>query len=226
MINNNKLEAYDKIKGFVLSMEVSPGQNITENAISEMFNIGRTPVREALAKLEAEGLISSNKGRKTIYALSFEEIKEIFEIKMVLEGAIVNWATQRGSAKDKKLLSDTIVEMVRLSQNRPNETNQREEYLTKWLEIDAKLHSIIFRMAKCKKAEEMIRKLNLQWHRTRISVYALEGRTVRAAKEHETFVHHILAGDGEKAEAAMKLHLSNLVGEIEHVMKFFNYSLK
>jgi DNA-binding GntR family transcriptional regulator len=226
MINNNKLDAYDRIKGFVLSLEVSPGQNITENAISEMFNIGRTPVREALAKLEAEGLISSHKGRKTIYSLSFEEIKEIFEIKMVLEGAIVNWATQRGSAKDKKLLSDTIVEMMQLSQNRPEETNQGELYLKSWLEVDAKLHSIIFRMAKCKKAEDIIKKLNLQWHRTRVSVYALEGRTVRSSKEHETFVNYILAGDGDQAEAAMKSHLRKLLEEIEHVMKFFNYSVK
>ncbi|MGL4631165.1 MAG: GntR family transcriptional regulator [Leadbetterella sp.] len=219
----SKEEVYTQIKDYILSFEITPGQNITENAISEQLGIGRTPVREALTKLESEGLIVNSKGRKSVHSLSFDEIKEIFDIKAVLEGAVANWASQRGSAKEKQQLESILNEMTELAKNRPEETKQRDSFLKKWLEIDSKMHKIIFKMANCKKVEEIIKKLNLQWHRTRISVYALEGRTARSAKEHEKFVLHIIKGEGDKAESAMKAHLKNLTDEIEDVMKLFNY---
>jgi DNA-binding GntR family transcriptional regulator len=223
---NSKADAYDSIQELIFSMEILPGQNITENALSQQLGIGRTPIREALARLESEGLIFSSKGRKTVYSLTLHEIKEIFAIKFALEGAVAGWAAQRGSDSDKKLLAATMDELKSIVQNRTDESQPSDFYSSSWIEVDARLHKIIFRMADCKKAEEIIQKLNLQWHRTRVSVYALEGRIARSAKEHEAFVQHIIAGDAAKAEEAMKAHLTTLTDEIEKMMKLFNYMSK
>lgn len=226
MKTKSKDEAYDTIKELILSTTINPGQNITENALAEQLGIGRTPVREALTRLESEGLILSSKGRKTVYSLTLDEIREIFDVKQALEGAVAGWAAIRGSEKDKELLADMMADMKAFAQNRPEENGQRDTYLSSWIKIDYNLHQVIFRMASCKKAEEIIRKLNMQWHRTRVSVYALEGRTARSAKEHETFVQHIIDGNAAKAEAAMKAHLQILTEEIEHAIKLFSYPIR
>ena len=99
---NSKEEAYENIQKLIMTMEIKPGESITESELQKLLNIGRTPIREALARLESEGLIYSNKGRKTVYKLTADEIVQIFDIKNELEGAIVRWATERGSDKQKK----------------------------------------------------------------------------------------------------------------------------
>jgi DNA-binding GntR family transcriptional regulator len=220
---NSKEDAYNSIQELIFSMEITPGQNITENALSQQLGIGRTPIREALTRLESEGLIHSSKGRKTVYSLTLTEIKEIFAIKFALEGAIAGWAATNGSVEDRKLLAQTMDEMKVLVQNRTENALKNDFFSKSWIETDAKLHKIIFRMANCKKAEHIIKKLNLQWHRTRVSVYALEGRIARSAKEHENFVKFIIDGNALKAEEAMKSHLTNLTQEIEQMMKLFSF---
>lgn len=216
-------EAYDHIQDLILSMKILPGRNVTEHALSKQIGIGRTPVREALARLESEGLIFSNKGRKTVYTLTIKEIKEIFEIKSALEGAIARWAAERGADSDRNKLREILEEMKGHASKRPENEDQRKKYLDEWIELDKNLHKVIFKMAKSPKAQQIIENLNLQWHRTRISVYALEGRILRSSKEHEKFVNHIIQQEGEKAEKAMKSHLKTLECEIENVMRLFNY---
>ncbi len=216
-------EAYNSIQELITSMKIKPGQSITENELADQLGLGRTPVREAMAKLESEGLISSHKGRKTVYNLTLEEIKEIFEVKQALEGAIASWAAERGTKAERKKLVTIIAEMKKLAQNRPEDDRQRASYLRSWIAMNERLHTVIFEMARCKKAEQIIRKLNVQWHRTRVSVYALEGRIVRSAKEHEDFTQHIINGDAQRAEDRMKAHLKNLTAEIENVMHLFQY---
>lgn len=216
-------KAYDNIRDLILSMKIMPGQSVTENALSDQLGLGRTPVREALARLESEGLIYSKNGRKTVYTLTIEEIKEIFDIKYALEGAMAKWAAERGTSADKKRLRSIMSDMKRLAKTRPENEQERENYLHSWIKIDKALHDVIFKMAGSEKAARIVEKLNIQWHRTRISVYAIEGRILRSSKEHEEFVNYIIEGNAEKAEASMKKHFQTLKSEIENVMKLFNY---
>ncbi len=223
MKKKSRETAYDKIQELIYSMQIKPGQSVTENALSEQLGIGRTPVREALARLESEGLIYSNNGRKSVYSVTIDEIEEIFDIKSVLEGAIASWAAERGTKGEKNELERIIKDMKSLAEVRPENEKDRKKYLDSWLTLDKKLHKQIFKMARCKKAEQIVEKLNIQWHRTRVSLYALEGRIARSAKEHEEFVNHIIKGESQKAELAMKKHLSTLTIEIENIMRLFNY---
>ena len=218
-------QAYDNIRDLILSMKIMPGQSVTENALSDQLGIGRTPVREALARLESEGLIYSKNGRKTVHSLTLEEIKEIFDIKYALEGTMAKWAAERGTKEDKKRLRSIMAEMKKLAKARPENEEQRENYMASWIKIDKALHDAIFKMAGSEKATRIIEKLNIQWHRTRISVYAIEGRILRSSKEHEEFVNYIITGNAEKAEESMKKHLQKLKSEIENVMKLFNYPI-
>lgn len=219
---NSRDIAYNSIHSMILSQKIAPGESVTEHALSQQLGIGRTPVREALAKLQAEGLIESEKGRKTVHSLTLDEIDEIFDIKIALESAMAGWAATRGSKVLKKKLAAIMIKMKNLAEYRPKDEVERKQYLQSWLKTDAALHQFIFKMADSEKAQNIIENMNQQWHRTRISVYALEGRVLRSAKEHETFVKHIISGDAQKAETAMKSHLQKLKQEIHPIFELFN----
>ncbi|NJO00547.1 MAG: GntR family transcriptional regulator [Bacteroidia bacterium] len=220
---NSKEEAYKTIQALILSTQIRPGETVTENALSTQLGISRTPVREALTQLEQEGLIVSKNGRKRVYALTIREVKEIFDIKISLESAIVKWATERAKEENIQELRRIIDEMKAVAINRPENENEREQYLSQWLAKDRELHEVIFRMAGNKKAEEFIKKLNAQWHRLRVALYALEGRIVNSAEEHEGFVRHIIHRKPEAAEMAMQDHLENLKQELIKAMQLFHY---
>ena len=216
-------EAYELIKDRILTLNIKPGEAVTEQNLSTQLGIGRTPVREALTRLELDGLIVSQNGRKKVYILTIEEMQDIFDIKIVLEGAVTRWAAENGSVQQRKNLKRFINEMKQLSQDRPESEAQREKYLAQWLELDRQLHATIFAMADNRRAEQFIQKLNVQWHRLRIAAYALEGRIVKSVSEHEGFVLPIINQQPQEAEQAMRQHLQNLKHELINTMQLFHY---
>lgn len=219
----SKEEAYEKIQHLILSTQIKPGESITENSLAAQLGIGRTPIREALTQLEQEGLIVSHNGRKKVYVLTIQEVKEIFDIKIALEGSIAGWAAAQGNDRDRQKLKEIMGYMVQLAKERPGDEQGREKYLSSWISYDRQLHEVIFSMSNNKKAEEFIEKLNTQWHRLRATVYALEGRIAESAVEHENFVQHIINQEPEAAERAMREHLKNLKKELIKAMQLFHY---
>lgn len=97
--------AYDIIKQKILSCEYKPGQLISEKEIVEELNISRTPIREALNKLNGEGLLNiiPKKGIQ-ISDLSIKKLKEIFEIRHLLEPLSVKLAIKNIQEKDIEYL--------------------------------------------------------------------------------------------------------------------------
>lgn len=218
-------EAYEIIEKLILTSEIKPGEMVTETSLSERLNIGRTPVREALKKLEERGLIETNNGRKSVFVFSIKQVDEIFDLKVCIEGGIAKWAAIRGEEKDFEVLEKILDEMkVFVSQILPNKNeSEAETVLNKWLDIDKRLHSTLFKMAKSRKSEEIIKNLNTQWHRWKVGILTIEGRIEKAVGEHERFVLAILNRNPVLAEEAMKEHMENLRRELIKLLKIFNY---
>lgn len=78
---------YEHIKSAILSGHVHPGEKLTEERLAKKIGVSRTPVREALHKLESEGLIKTRRTRGFIVSRdSREEVEELFELRSILEG--------------------------------------------------------------------------------------------------------------------------------------------
>lgn len=216
-------EAYDVIQEQILTMQIKPGEAVTEIALSDKLGIGRTPVREALKRLEQEGLIVTHNQRKRVYVLSIREIEEIFDLKTAIEGSVTGWATQRGSEDDFTELYLIGEEMKQFLSARTSTQKEEEEWLAAWLEIDQRLHAHLFRMSGNSRAESVIKNLNVQWHRLKVGILAMEGRIDRTVAEHQKFVDAVLARNLEAAEVAMKEHLQNLKRELVKLLKVYHY---
>ncbi|AQG77984.1 GntR family transcriptional regulator [Spirosoma montaniterrae] len=216
-------EAYEVILDNILSLSIKPGEAVTEIALSERFGIGRTPVREALKRLEQEGLIVTHNARKKVYILSIKEIEEIFDLKAAIEGRVAKWAALRGSDDDFAELHVIQEEMKLFLAARQTDQKDEETWLQQWLELDRRLHAHLFKMADNKRSESVVKNLNVQWHRLKVGILAMEGRIDKTVAEHQQFVETILVKQADLAEEQMIAHLDNLKRELVKLLRVYHY---
>jgi len=203
--------AYDAVKARVLSLDLKPGQYVTDSQVAQTLGVSRTPVREALRRLEQEGLLTNEARRGwRVCALSLEDIHEIFEIKRVTEGMMARKAALCTEPESRQALAAALEDMQRAAQGNDYEA---------WRQADQALHATVRRMAHNERAGSIVGNLDDQWFRLRAGFVALEGRIERSAGEHEAIVSSILAGDAGAAERHMQAHIENVQQELERVLK-------
>jgi DNA-binding GntR family transcriptional regulator len=203
-------QAYDFVKARIMNLDLKPGQYITDRQIADELSISRTPVRDALRILEHEGfLISEARRGWKVYSLSLEDIHEIFDIKVVLEGMITRRAAECDDEEKRAALRDAMERMKQAAAANDDEA---------WRQADMELHETIFSMCSNERAARIVRNLNEQWWRVRIGFLAMQGRIERSNPEHEAIVESILAGDGEEAEHLMRVHLNNVRQELVRLL--------
>lgn len=204
-------QAYDYVRERIINLGFKPGEFITDAQITEQLKISRTPVREAFQRLEKEGLLV-NEARKgwRVYMLDLEDIHEIFELKITIEGMLISKAAACTDAGLRKDLADALADMKVSVEANDSET---------WLQADIHLHNTLFLMANNERAEQIIKNLNDQWHRLRLGYVALQGRTTTSLVEHEAFTRSVLSGDAEKAERQMREHLARVRDDLINLVK-------
>jgi len=203
-------QAYDLVKARIMNLGLKPGQYLTDRQIADELNISRTPVRGALRLLEHEGfLIGEPRRGWKVYSLSLEDIHEIFDIKVALEGMITRQAAECDDEEKRAALTDVMERMKQAGAVNDDEA---------WRQADIELHDTMFSMCSNERAAQIIRNLNEQWWRVRIGFLAMQGRIERSNPEHEAIVESVLAGDGERAERLMCVHLNNVREELERLL--------
>ncbi len=88
--------------------------------------------------------------------------------------------------------------MKAFTAEKPQNEESEALRLKNWLAIDRKLHGLVFKMAKNQKGENIIKNMNIQWHRLKVGMLALEGRIEKTVAEHERFVQAILEKNPRK----------------------------
>jgi DNA-binding GntR family transcriptional regulator len=204
-------------------MEIQPGEAVTETALSQRLGISRTPIREAFKKLEQDGLIVTTGRRKRVCVLTIREMEEIFDLKICIEGAVAAWAAERASDSQCSEIRVVLDRMRQIAAARPADAAKEESWLDEWLDSDRRFHEIIFDAAGNKRARQVIRNCNMQWHRLKLGMLTLEGRIERSVVEHETVAQAVLSGKPADAQRAMETHLRNLKRELVKVMRLLHY---
>jgi len=203
-------KVYQHIKDRIMKRQLAPGQHISDTQLAQELQVSRTPIRDGLRRLEHEGFVKSEGGKGwKVYSLTLEDIGEIFEIKIELEGMI---ARKAANCRDKTKQSRLRKALKRMKD--ACEANDPEA----WRDADLELHEIIFTMCNNERVARYIRALNDQWYRVRVGFVALRGRIKGSTQEHESIVERILEGDAARAETEMRQHLENVKEELERVL--------
>ena len=192
--------AYSNIKESIITGELKPGEPIVEKQLAKVLEISRTPLREALHRLELEELVVREmNGRLKVASISVQEVKEIFAVRGKLEGLVIAHATENATAKDIDYLQ-TILEMIK---------NSFKEGQTEGiLYYGSEFHSFIYELSKNKTAVKILYQLNdhINRYRRMISNHNIN-RFEKSISEHEQMIKCMRENDMESAQLAMEHHI-------------------
>lgn len=185
-------QAYRTIKAHILENRYPPGHQVLEQQLADDLGMSRTPVREALIRLQDEGLVEliPRRGMRVV-PLSPQEMQEIYEVLTALEVAAVELAARQTlTDRDLAPLDDALQAM---------ETRLAADDLDGWADADARFHNALINLSGNKRLAGLAATLADQVHRARMVTLRLRPRPVRSIEEHRAVLEALRAGDGARA---------------------------
>lgn len=188
----------------IFNRELPPGSWIDELRIAEEFGISRTPLREALKVLAAEGLVTM-KVRRGAYVteVSEQDLREVYELLALLESDAAGVACARASAAELAELQALHHELQQAAQ--PEPTGSRERFFT----LNERFHLRLLELAGNRWRQQTVADLRKVMKLNRHSSLFKSGRMQESLKEHETILAALLARDTAAAVQAVKNHFTN-----------------
>jgi DNA-binding GntR family transcriptional regulator len=194
--------AFRRLRDEIVTGRLLPNERLVELDVSERLGIGRTAVRTALVRLEAEGLVTRARHRGAKVRLVDErEAIEILEARAVLEGLGVRHAAANAAREDVDALH-AILARMRSRLDAGDLLGASDE--------NAILHGRLLAMSGHATVERLIATLNSQIVRFQYRTIMVPGRPQQSFAEHAAIVEAVAHGDAPRAEAAMRDHLANV----------------
>ncbi len=204
-IDNTNLrnQTYDIIKNMIILREIEPGKKINEEHIAKEIQVSRTPIREALCRLENEGIVTIIPRRGAFVSdLTENNVREILLIREVLEGLVVRLAVENMDAKTLQKLSKAIAKVSSI----PEEDRDLVNYTRS--EVD--FHSILLSASNNQMLKNMMDMVNAHLQIIRLRTVVIPERAQKTVKEHQQILKAIEKGDAQSAEALMRKHVRSV----------------
>ena len=199
---DNRAWAYDRLRRLIVDRSLEPGSLLSEPELAGQLGVSRTPVREALATLTAEGLAVKLSSNRTIVApVSLEELGHVYDVRARLEGLIAADAATRVTSDDARILERQVSLMERL----------RDDY-AEVVRIGADFHDHLCTMSGNEVAGSMLHIVRAHVDRYRALTTAEPGRSSDAVDEHRLVFEAVVSGDADRAERAMREHIEGARG--------------
>jgi DNA-binding GntR family transcriptional regulator len=203
-------KAYVSLREDIIEWRLLPGTVLAEVEQSERLGISRTPLREALSRLTAEGLTTTAAGGRGVVVtdISLEDIDELFELRETLEGRAAALAAERGDPATFLQLQDELLGAPALI----NGTDPaRHDYYQLVGRLDAAIDAAISNSY----LAQAMRSLRVHLVRVRRLAADDAARLTAAAAEHAAIAEAIAAGNARLAEAATIVHLHRSLSHVK-----------
>lgn len=197
------------IRSLVLRGELVPNQRLIEHDLAEQFGVSRAAVREALGRLEAEGLVERvhHRGAR-VRAIPFEEAVEIAEVRRALEGLC--------AGKAAELVTDEEIEELRTIGRGMLDAVAGAD-VSRYSALNRDLHRRIHEISRQRTARSIIDRMRGQSVRHQYRLAMKPGRPTVSVGEHLAIVDAICRRDPPAAERAMRAHLDSVIAAMHEV---------
>ncbi len=204
-----KLDSYQPLREVVCESlreairngTLKPGERLMEIQLAEQLGVSRTPVREAIRKLELEGYVIMMPRRVTYVAnMYMSDISAIFAIRSALESLSNGLAAKRITPDELEHLQNLLVMLKPYVEQMDME---------KIVELDIEFHDLLYHASRNKRLVGIISNLRDQLTRFRTLSMSYPGRLEATMEEHKSIVDAIAAGDSEAARQAAEKHMEN-----------------
>lgn len=195
---------FENLRESILTGRLKPGQRLMEIQLAEGLGVSRTPVREAIRKLELEDLVVMLP-RKGAYVtnMSLKEILDVLEVRASLESLAAKLAAKRRNEKDIEKLKQIIKKIKDLSEK------EDKSLMVAISELDIELHHYIFNIANNKSLTKTTKIIWEKEYKFRLSYMSEYDISLRIVDEHEKLVKAIIDGDVITAEKNALTHIKN-----------------
>ena len=196
-----------RLREAIISGALQPGERLNQEALAERLGVSRMPVREALRRLQAEGLVTLQPYRGAIVAgLSTRELREIYEIRMALEVLAMKIGFEEAGGLDVDQMEAVLRQL-----DKPVDEDA-------WLALNTDFHNLLYRGADRPLLLENIGVLRNKSDRFLRLFAAKQGRTVQAQREHWAILEALRRKDIGKACHLLQDHLQSTVTSLSEAL--------
>lgn len=200
--------AYEMLRDRLLRFAILPNQRINEVSLAAELNVSRTPLREALNRLVAEGLLVNRERGLSVPDLEPDLVFELFEARVEIECSVVRLTCERATDADLETLAGFLTESAAES---PDASTDR------LIELDIGFHDTLAELSGNRILRRTLSNLDDRIHLVRW--IAMEGRRDRTQGEHREILDRIRARDTEGAVAAVRKHIIHRKDDILAAIK-------
>ena len=192
---------FNTLRQAILKGELKPGERLMEIALAEKLGVSRTPIREAMRKLELEGLVVMIPRRGAQVAnITEKDLNDVLEVRIALENVAIEKACARMSEEEMSRLWLAAKEF---------EHTIAEGNLVKLAEADVAFHEIIYQASDNKRLIQVLNNMREQIYRYRVEYLKEDEARNRLVEEHEEITQAIRERDVKKAQELSFEHLEN-----------------
>ena len=190
--------AYDRLMAALREGAFKPGDRLREEDVAEQLSLSRTPVREALRRLEADGIVEHRPRQgAVIRQLSHSEVVELYEMRVVLERTAAEMAAKHGAEAEFDALDDLNQS---IAQERDNPARAAA--------INQDFHQGLYFAGRNRFLLEAARALNNSLLLLGPTTFTDEARVDMVVRQHQAIIDALRDGDAEAAGAAAEAHLN------------------
>ncbi len=192
-------QVYSRLRAAILSGDLAPGAAVIETEIAASLGASRTPVREALRRLETEGMLEPRGARGTVVReLKRDEVECIFEIREALETLAARRATRRATARDLSALTAIVERMLQ----HVDDAGEMER-------LDTQFHDRILALADGHRLKRMLGELRADILPWRFIALKTSERRYATVAEHAAMLEAMRAHDEAAVITTTSLHIAN-----------------
>lgn len=204
-----KLDAYKPLREVVSETlrqaiqdgVLQPGERLMEIPLAEELGVSRTPIREAIRKLELEGFVVMIPRRGTYVAnISLKDITQVFEIRSALEELAAGLAAERITEEEIEELERMLVEIS---------DHMESKDMERIVEADIKFHEVLYKASRNDRLAEIVNNLREQIIRFRSVSMNQPGRLAKTWEEHRQLVEAIGAHNALQARKLARIHMEH-----------------
>jgi DNA-binding GntR family transcriptional regulator len=192
-------DVFEYLKNAIIDQTIEPGSRLVESKVADMLGISRTPLREALHKLEREDWIEKiPSGGFKVVTLTHEDIEQTFGIRSVLEAYAARLAAENYQGTDLAPLEEKMDEFKKCLETKDADQLQK---------INTQFHDLLYSLSKSPKLIKMINQLRAQISRFRQIILKQEEYAHKSNDDHAKMIEAIKKRDGKKAEQLVRQHI-------------------
>lgn len=192
---------FETLREAIINTVLKPGERMMEIQLAEEMGVSRTPVREAIRKLELEGFVVMIP-RKGAYVagISMKDIADVFEIRAAMEALAAGLAADRITEEELEHLERILVKVGECV---------KDNDLEGIVEVDTEFHDVLFQATRNERLAQIISNLREQIQRFRTASLSTPGRMKYAFEEHKQIVEALSARNVELAQTLAREHIEN-----------------